>query len=157
MLTCANTSYGIHATLNLCHTRQFSNLVMSISSAPHSTRLSMTSATFFVSTMTFTATHPSCSSGETVGARLPGVMAIACASRSRGMLYRHSEKCVDAMTPLMREVRRWMSAASVGSWWEGEEGFLEDMSTASVVRTVAIACRPAARIVSPDSNTMKEC
>lgn len=60
------------------------------------------------------------------------------------------------MTPSIRAVIRCMSAARDGSRCDGEEGFLDDMRTASVVRTVAIAWSPAARMVSPDSNNNKK-
>jgi hypothetical protein len=48
---------------------------------------SITVAIFFFSTIELTATQPSSSRAVTVGARFPGVILLAVARLSRGMLY----------------------------------------------------------------------
>ena len=58
-----------------------------ISWAPCAASSSMTTAIRFFSTMALMAHHSGSSSGDSVGARLPGVMALTCSTRFRGTLY----------------------------------------------------------------------
>lgn len=67
------------------------------------------------------------------------------------MLYSQTTYLLAAMTPAMRDVIRLMRGVRVGCF-----GTLDLIRTASDWRTVAMACRPAARIVSPDSGCGSE-
>lgn len=58
-------------------TLQLSKRIIKTSLAPIATNRSIMSAVFFFSTMLLIATHPLSSRGEIVGARRPGVIAMA--------------------------------------------------------------------------------
>lgn len=109
---------------------------------------SITVAMSLRNTIACTATHPSSSSGVTVGALRPGVMLDARTRSWRETLYVQRTYFCAVITPLIRLA---MISTSFGS-----EGCLERIRIAVDSITVAIGFRPAARIVSPDSVIVSE-
>lgn len=77
---------------------------------------------------------------------LPGVILAQIGSSSLGMLYWHITYLLEATKPAILEDIFLMRGVRCGCL-----GVEDLIRTASVDITVAIACRPAARIVSPDS------
>lgn len=69
------------------HTRELSRPKMRMSSAPTLTSSSITFAIFDLSTIALTATHSVSSNGDIVGARRPGVTAVAAERTARRTLY----------------------------------------------------------------------
>lgn len=119
---------------------------MRMSSAPALTSWSITSAIFDLSTIELTPTHSGSSRGEIVGARRPGVTAVAVERVARRTLYWHTMYLRAAITPAMRPVILSMSGARCACF-----DFVDRIRTASECSSVAMGRRPAARIVSPDS------
>jgi len=117
-----------------------------ISSAPISTSSSMMFAILSFSTILLTATQSFDSKGLIVGAFLPGVILVASDRLVRQMLYWQTTYFLAATTPAIRFVMTPIRGDRVGCFMT-----FDLMRTASDRRTVATACRPAARIVSPDS------
>ena len=79
------------------------------------------------------------------------MISIASFISARRILYVHSTNLVEAITPSMRFVIFSISPTSVGLLDVVECGDLEVMSTACESKMVAMGCKPAARMVSPDS------
>ena len=106
----------------------------------------MTSAMLDLSTIELTPTQSVSSRGEIVGARRPGVTAVAVERIARRMLYWHTTYLRAAITPAMRAVILSISGTRCGCF-----GAVDRIRTASDCSSVAMGRKPAARIVSPDS------
>jgi hypothetical protein len=119
---------------------------MRISSAPTLTSWSITSAMMDLSTIELTATHSGSSRGDIVGARRPGVIAVAEESVARRTLYWHTMYLRAAITPAMRAVILSISTARCACF-----DVVDLIKTASERSNVAMGRSPAVRIVSPDS------